>query len=144
MTKIYIFPLILIFFIVFVIWICSIDEPCYLNLVFEDQSGIIEVNRMDITPNIVLRGYENIHSITDKQCIKKVVNYLNSIPLKYIDEGKGFDSSGGGTIIFYDSNGICVGWVAINRENYIYNSRNLTIFKPHEINLQIIDKLNDL
>lgn len=142
----------------------------YLNLAFyRISSGIVEVaaSRMEVMAGIKLKGYQNTNSytITDKEVIKKVVDYLNSIPLvsvhSYFDKsrrvhiipalsklGYNFITGAGGdersgTLRFYDDEGHEMGSVNIYNEEYI-SSMNYQAFKVRDKGTLIISGLEAL
>lgn len=128
-------------------------KTCYLNLKFSTCiSGewvATEASWIETTPGITLKGYPEAEefttaTITDRQAINKVVDYLNSILLTYVREGENFDEQDGGTIHFFDEHGHSLGSVSISHDNYIHDSRNVTTYKARDKDTSIISCLENL
>lgn len=144
----------------------------YLN--FRLYSAPIEaVSSMKVPSEIKLKGYPDSNPlgkkfpeptvITDKAVIKKVVDYLNSIPLvyahSYFDERQrvhiitdlaksGYDFIRGGngksgSLTFYDDKGLEIGSVQIYNDEYIVNI-NYQAYKVRDKGTRIISGLEEL
>ena len=118
---------------------------------------------VDIVGEIYLKDYTNIKTITDKNAIKKIVHYLNNIPLVsvygYFDESSRefiipellknnksssmSDNERYGFLIFYDAKGIEIGRIIFHNEKYI-EGLNYHAYKVQNEEMNIISELEEL
>lgn len=131
---------------------------CYLNIEYLQNAKYV-----DIVGEIYLKDYTNIKTVTDKNAIKKIVNYLNNIPLVsvygYFDESsREFiipellknnksssmqDNERYGFLIFYDAKGIEIGRIIFHNEKYI-EGLNYHAYKVQNEEINIISELEEL
>lgn len=131
---------------------------CYLNIEYLQNAKYV-----DIVGEIYLKDYTNIKTVTDKNAIKKIVNYLNNIPLVsvygYFDESsREFiipellknnksssmqDNERYGFLIFYDAKGIEIGRIIFHNEKYI-EGLNYHAYKVQNEEMNIISELEEL
>ena len=131
---------------------------CYLNIEYLQNAKYV-----DIVGEIYLKDYTNIKTITDKNAIKKIVNYLNNIPLVsvygYFDESSRefiipellknnksssmSDNERYGFLIFYDAKGIEIGRIIFHNEKYI-EGLNYHAYKVQNEEMNIISELEEL
>lgn len=147
MKKICITILSILICMVLAIRIYALYKVHYLNLSFYQPSGAVEIVRMELA-GITLKGYKKtglFTVVTDQKSIEKVVDYLNSIQLKYVREGENFDyADGGGSIYFYAVDGTQMGEVIIRGDNYIHNCQNVTTYKTYNKDVSIIKGIENL
>ena len=133
-------------------------KTCYLNIEYLQNAKYV-----DIVGEIYLKDYTNIKTITDKNAIKKIVHYLNNIPLVsvygYFDESsREFiipellkndrsssmqDNERYGFLIFYDAKGIEIGRIIFHNEKYI-EGLNYHAYKVQNEEMNIISELEEL
>ena len=133
-------------------------KTCYLNIEYLQNSKYV-----DIVGEIYLKDYTNIKTITDKNAIKKIVHYLNNIPLVsvygYFDESSRefiipellknnksssmSDNERYGFLIFYDAKGIEIGRIIFHNEKYI-EGLNYHAYKVQNEEMNIISELEEL
>lgn len=131
---------------------------CYLNIEYLQNAKYV-----DLVGEIYLKDYTNIKTVTDKNAIKKIVNYLNNIPLVsvygYFDESsREFiipellknnksssmqDNERYGFLIFYDAKGIEIGRIIFHNEKYI-EGLNYHAYKVQNEEINIISELEEL
>lgn len=131
---------------------------CYLNIEYLQNAKYV-----DIVGEIYLKDYTNIKTVTDKNAIKKIVNYLNNIPLVsvygYFDESSRefiipellknnksssmSDNERYGFLIFYDAKGIEIGRIIFHNEKYI-EGLNYHAYKVQNEEMNIISELEEL
>ena len=124
----------------------------YLNLSFYDgvSRNKICASKIEIAGEIDISNYTvdeltGIITITDKNSIDKIVEFLNTIPLnlsfkKEVNLENGKDV----TMIFYDNKEMCIGWINIDNDAFIQRSSDLKVFKVRGENLGIIEDLERL
>ena len=133
-------------------------KTCYLNIEYLQNAKYV-----DIVGEIYLKDYTNIKTITDKNAIKKIVHYLNNIPLVsvygYFDESSRefiipellknnksssmSDNERYGFLIFYDAKGIEIGRIIFHNEKYI-EGLNYHAYKVQNEEMNIISELEEL
>ena len=131
---------------------------CCLNIEYLQNAKYV-----DIVGEIYLKDYTNIKTVTDKNAIKKIVNYLNNIPLVsvygYFDESSRefiipellknnksssmSDNERYGFLIFYDAKGIEIGRIIFHNEKYI-EGLNYHAYKAQNEEMNIISELEEL
>lgn len=146
---------ILIFTIIIILSLYKYNKTRYLYLDYNNRTAAHEINevvKIEIY-GLYLEGYNYSFSerekgspktvITDRKKIQMLMDYLKNIPLKYVKEGENFDNTGGCSIFFY-SNELQLGTVEINANSFIYNSNDVTTYKPKDKNQNIIFDIKKL
>lgn len=148
----------IILIIVFSIAFYFTHKTQYLNIESYQNSEC-----MDIVGTIRLKDYPNTKTITDKVAIKKIVDYLNNIPLLsvygYFDKSKRefiipelvkdnedsltLDNERYGCLIFYDDKGIEKGRIILHNEKYI-EGLNYHAYKVKNKEMLVISELESL
>lgn len=130
----------------------------YLNIGVYQNSEYIEV-----VGEIYLKDYPNMKTITDKAAIKKIVNYLDNIPLTYVygyfdntrhefiipeivksnKKASTHDNEKYGCLIFYNEDRIETGRIIFYNEKYV-EGLNYHAYKVQNENTFIISELEEL
>jgi len=111
---------------------------------YEKGAVVLRVEDREGIDRIVFEKslYSDVY--TDKEVIKKVMDYLNSIPLVYTTEEIFYSiNSEKKYIRFYNERGINVGWINLHEEYLFYNG-NLQAYKVRNEGTLIISGLENL
>lgn len=130
------------------------NKTYYISPDFYKIDMITDISRIEVTTNVLENVNGEIHTsktsnvkyklIEDKDSIDEIIDLLCSIPLNYVSRGEDFNDENGGIILFYDNDGLNVGNISFNENGYIYDSRDVTIYRPKDVMMNIIDRLNEL
>ena len=117
----------------------------YLNYYYT-HSAVERISYIELGTGIRLKGYADQTIFTDKRIIKKVMDYLNSIPLLPAPKDTPVPHNiRKDTIIgIYDEEGFETGWVIFGGENYIRRSLDGKLFKARDEETKIISGLEEL